>query len=194
MSSTVKIRKRRSFSAIPDDILEDTRMRTETRMVLGWLIGRPDGWEVRVGHVQRTLGLTRPRWVKVRKELEVYGFLLQIRKRDGNGHFVWEHIVTDTPNVPRTAIVSKSNDGKTIDGKPYDITTEPNHNHLNTPLTPTVKISQECFEKAKDRFKGRNIEFLEEEWRAAILQKGELPRNPDLAFMGWAAVYVKNHA
>lgn len=61
MSSTVKIRKRRAFSAIPDDILQDTRMRTETRLVLGWLIGRPDGWEVRVKHVQHILGLSRDR-------------------------------------------------------------------------------------------------------------------------------------
>jgi len=193
MSSTVKIRKRRSFSAIPDDILQDTRMRTETRLVLGWLIGRPDGWEVRVGHVQRTLGLTRPRWVKVRKELEAYGFLLQIRKRNGNGHFVWEHIVTDTPNVPRTTIASKSNDGKSIDGEPHDIPTESNQDYLNTPLNPPVQISQACFEKAKERFHGRSIEFLEQEWRAAILQKGALPKNSDLAFLGWAAVYVKNH-
>jgi len=193
MSSTVKIRKRRSFSAIPDDILQDTRMRTETRLVLGWLIGRPDGWEVRVGHVQRTLGLTRPRWVKVRKELEIFGFLLQIRKRDGNGHFVWEHIVTDAPSVPRSTIVSKSNDGQSIDGEPHDIPTGPKHNHLNTPLYPPVQISSACIKKAKERFQGRSIEFLEEEWRVAMLQKSEAPKNPDKAFLGWAAVYVKNH-
>jgi hypothetical protein len=37
MSSQITIKKRRSFSAIPDDILEDSRMRPETRLVLGWL-------------------------------------------------------------------------------------------------------------------------------------------------------------
>ncbi len=198
MSSTVKIHKRRSFSAIPDDILEDTRMRTETRLVLGWLIGRPDGWEVRVSHVQRVLGLSRPRWVKVRKELEAFGFLLQIRRRDGNGHFVWEHVVTDTPNLPRATIVSKTNDGKSIDGEPHDIPTKQNQDHLNTHLNPPqnislVHISQVCFEKATERFQGRNIEFLEEEWRAAMLKKGTPPKNPDKAFLGWAAVYVENH-
>ena len=151
MSSTVKIKKSHAFSVIPDAILEDTRMRMETRLVLGWLIGRPDGWEVRVGHVQRKLGLSERRWVTVRKELEALGYLRQIRRQQADGKFVWEHIVFDTPMVgapePETTIPPKPQDGsktqqtippKTMDGSPMhgqcgDITTTIKQENINTP-------------------------------------------------------------
>ncbi|NQV48056.1 MAG: hypothetical protein HQ504_09775 [Rhodospirillaceae bacterium] len=136
MSSTVKIRKRRPFSAIPDDILQDTRMRTETRLVLGWLIGCPDGWEVRVKHVQHILGLSRDRWSKSRKEMEQCGYLQQVRKKNGDGTFRWEHFVTDTPNVPKDTIAGKSSDGEPSAGKPGHITPSIQQQESNTPLNP----------------------------------------------------------
>ena len=194
MSSVVKIQKRRAFSAVPDDILEDTRMRTETRLVLGWLVGRPNGWEVRVGHVQRMLGLTRPRWVKARKEMELFGYLLQIRRQKVNGHFVWEHIVTDTPKVSKSTIVLKSNDGKTIDGKPHDIATESNQDKLNTSLNGSIAITQKCFEQARQRFSGYDIHSLESEWLGWHKNTNKpFPKNPDQAFLAWAQTYIKNH-
>lgn len=218
MSGTVKIRKRRSFSAIPDDILEDTRMRTETRLVLGWLIGRPDGWEVRVGHVQHVLGLSERRWVTVRKELEALGYLRQIRRRNAEGKFLWEHIVSDTPMISdpepegdESSIPPKPQDGpearKTIPPKPMhgssmhgqrgDITTSSHQENLNTPppypLPEGVAITQACHDEAAERFRGYSIEALEDEWQKAVQRRGEIPRNPDKAFLAWAAVYASNH-
>lgn len=189
MSSQITVNKRRSFSAIPDDILEDTRMRPETRLVLGWLIGRPDGWEVRVGYVQRVLGLTKPRWAKARKEMEACGYLEQLRRKSTNGKFVWEHFITDSPTMVR-----KSTDGKSIDGKPGDITTPPHQQDSNTPLNGPVAITTACAEEARRRFPGFSIEALEDEWRSWLRQKGGAPPHvPDEAFMAWARTYTKNH-
>lgn len=200
MNGTVKIRsKRPPFSVIPDYILEDTRMRTETRLVLGWLIGRPNSWEVRVASLQRTLGLSRDRWSKAKREMEKYGYLQQIRRKRADGTFVWEHIVTDEPMGALNSIAGKSSNGKSSNGKPgagkpSNITTSNQQQESNTPLNPPLQITQACIEQARERFKGRSIEFLEEEWRAAVHKKGGLPRNPDKAFLGWAALYVANHA
>lgn len=194
MSSTVKIRKHRAFSAIPDDILEDTRLRTETRLVLGWLIGRPDGWEVRVKYVQHILGLSRDRWAKSRKEMEQHGYLHQVRKQNPDGTFRWEHFVTD---VPETSIAGKSSDGEASAGKPGDITRESQQDNKNTPppypLPDDVAITQACAEEAAQRFEGYSVEALEEEWQKAVQRRGEVPQNPDKAFLAWAAIYTQNH-
>lgn len=193
MSSVVQIKKRRSFSAIPDDILQDKRMRCETRLVLGWLIGRPDGWEVRVNNVQYTLGLSRDRWRKARKEMQQFGYLLQIRKQQPDGTYKWLHIVSDTPMDTKETIVAKSNDGEADEGKPNDITTETNQNKLNTPLNPPVAITQACYEEARQNFQGYDIHVLEATWKEWLSGKKEEPKYPDRAFLAWARTYTQNH-
>lgn len=147
MSSTIKVKKRRAFSAIPDDVLQDTRMRTETRLILGWLLGRPEGWTIYVSHVQRTLGVSRPRWAKARKEMEALGYLSQSKYQDSGGKFHWEHIVSDAPTLEFKTIASKPNDGSPIDGKSGDKATQPEQKNKNTPLNPPM-ISMACYEKA----------------------------------------------
>jgi len=193
MSGMVKIRKRRPFSAIPDDILQDIRMRTETRLVLGWLIGRPDGWEGRVKYVQHILGLSRDRWSKSRQERERYGYLQQIRKQRPDGTFQWEHAVTDTPSVPALTIAGKSSDGKTSDEKSGDITTTLKQNKLSTPLNPPVAITQACYEKARRDYQGYDIDAMERAWKEWLGRKRERPRDSDSAFLAWAKTYVQNH-
>lgn len=217
--SNIRVQRRQApFSVIPDYVLEDTRMRPDTRLVLGWLIGRPDGWEVRVGVVQRKIGLSERRWVTVRKELEALGYLRQIRRQNAEGKFVWEHIVSDTPMIDepepegdettippkpqdglntRKTIPPKTMDGSSMHGQRGDITTSPHQEKLNTPppcpLPDCVAITQECAEEAVQRFEGYSVEALEEEWQKAVQRRGEIPRNPDKAFLAWAVIYTQNH-
>ncbi len=168
-------------------------MRTETRLVLGWLIGRPDGWEVRVKHVQHILGLSRDRWSKSRKEMEQYGYLRQIRKKNGDGTFRWEHFVTDTPSPSEDAIAGKSNDGEASTGKPGDITPSIKQQEFSTPLNPPWGISQACYEEARNSFRGYDVDHLEGTWKEWASGKIEPPKNPDRAFLAWARTYTKNH-
>ena len=191
MSGSLKIQKRRSFSVVPDYVLEDRRMRPETRLVLAWLIGRPDGWEVRVRQVINVLGLSRDRWSRARREMQDCGYLKQSRHRKSDGSFEWEHVVTDAPS--EHAIAGFPGNGDSGDGKPGDITTPPHQQDSNTPLNPPASITQACFEEAQRRFGGYSVEHLEERWRAWVNDKGEVPKNLDKAFLAWAATYVRNH-
>lgn len=68
MKGTFKVKKRRSFGCIPDDILEDIRIAPEARCVCGWMVSRPDGWEIRIAHVQRVLGLSDSSWGRIKKQ------------------------------------------------------------------------------------------------------------------------------
>ena len=56
-----------------------------------------------------------------------------------------------------------------------------------------MAITQACHDEAAERFRGYSIEALEEEWQKAVQRRGEMPRNPDKAFLAWAAVYANNH-
>jgi hypothetical protein len=52
---------------------------------------------------------------------------------------------------------------------------------------PTIKLNQETFQKAREAM-GENrldVYVLEQEWRDWIAKKGELPKNPDAAFIGF---------
>jgi len=193
MSSVVRIQKRRSFSAIPDDILEDTRMRTETRLVLGWLIGRPDGWEIRVGFIQYKLGLSRGRWATTRKEMEKFGYLQTKRWQKIDGTFQWEFTVTDEPDTSETNIAGFSGDGQTSDGKPCNITTQSKQHNFNTPYSPPIEISETCYVEAKQKYSGYDIDALIGQWKEWLRQKKIKPEIPDKAFLAWVVTYTKNH-
>jgi len=191
---TVKVTKRRSFSAIPDDILEDKRMRTETRLVLGWLVGRPNGWIIRVRHVMAALGLSEGRWKTSRQEMEKYGYLQQVRKGTEEGTFLWEHDVTDTPILPKNAIGEFSTDGSSTGGKPTDLTSSHNQEDLNTSLNGSVAITQVCFEQARQMFSGYDIHILETKWQSWIkITNKPFPKSSDQAFLAWAKTYTKHH-
>lgn len=50
---------------------------------------------------------------------------------------------------------------------------------------PPINLKTETFEKAKQAARGFDIYYLEQEWREWIDKKGERPKNPDLAFVGF---------
>ena len=52
---------------------------------------------------------------------------------------------------------------------------------------PTIRLNPETFEKAREAM-GENrldVYYLEGEWRDWIAKKGEMPKNPDKAFIGF---------
>ena len=51
--------------------------------------------------------------------------------------------------------------------------------------TLPFQLSMETFEKAKTVAPRLDVYSLEQEWREWITKKGELPRNPDTAFIGF---------
>ena len=57
-SDEITLVRRRSFSVVPDDILLDKRMSLRARLVLGWMVGRPEGWIFSVRQMQMALGMT----------------------------------------------------------------------------------------------------------------------------------------
>ncbi len=94
----VEVRKRRPFSAVPDDILTNCGLSERARLLLAWMIGRPDGWNFYVTQIRATFRLSKEQWRAARRELEKCGYWLSERKRNASGKLTWRHFVFDEPN------------------------------------------------------------------------------------------------
>jgi hypothetical protein len=96
----IVVRKRRSWSSVPDDVLEDLRLNPRSRLLLAWMLGRPNDWKIQVGHMLKVLGVSEYEWRSSRAELQRHGYYLQLRVRQANGSFAWKKEVFDPPVPP----------------------------------------------------------------------------------------------
>ncbi|MDP2821157.1 MAG: hypothetical protein Q8O52_00550 [Sulfuritalea sp.] len=96
-NDVITVHKRRKWSAVPDDVLEDIRLSLRARAVLGWMLGRPDGWEIQIEHMLRVLGMTEFVWAAIRTELQQAGYYRQTWVRQANGTLAWFKDVLDPP-------------------------------------------------------------------------------------------------
>lgn len=94
---TVTLRRRHAFSVVPDAILTHPRLSHASVRALAWALGRPDGWELRIGYWCEQCHLTDKSWPSVKKQLMSEGFLRQWKTRGERGVFVWHQEITDDP-------------------------------------------------------------------------------------------------
>lgn len=96
--SKIEVKKKLAWSSVPDALLTNSGLSWRGRVILGWMLGRPEGWELYVSHIQKVFGLSQEQWKATRKELEATGFFKQRRERDEKtGAFIWHNVVTDAP-------------------------------------------------------------------------------------------------
>lgn len=123
MTSSLKIRKTRNdpWTTVDNRVFYDLRLSLEARAVLGWMLGRSDGFEIRIGPLCRMLGVSDTKWRRIRGELTAAGYFVQAKRPGAGGRFVWENEVTDYPldRVPSPfhTIPLKSTDGYSKSGE-----------------------------------------------------------------------------
>lgn len=128
----IKVRKKRAYSAVPDDVLTNKSLSVSARLVLAYMIGRPDGWVIYVSQVCYAIGIgTGGKWRGVRNELEKAGYFRQMRVRGEDGKIKWHHEVTDDPTILskptdgdpsyQNPLMEGPSDGETIHGGRQDI-------------------------------------------------------------------------
>ena len=111
----VKIIKRRAWSAVPDDLLQDKRISLKARAVMAWIVGRPADWILYIRQMQVALGMTETMWKSIRSELEAACYYRQQRVQLMNGKIHWEKTFTDEPLQPTPSSPPMA---KTIGGEP----------------------------------------------------------------------------
>lgn len=99
------------YAKIPQSVFCNKCLSLEARLVLGWLIGRPPGWILNIGHMTNELGISEQKWRRIRNELISEGFFNQQKKKTKNGTYQWKHTWTTEPTLQNPSS-GESNDGK----------------------------------------------------------------------------------
>jgi hypothetical protein len=80
------------WGAVPEKLLEDTRLGPGARVLGAWICGRPPGWVFRPVHIRATLGYGKDAYRTARRELIACGYLSMDSERTTGGRYgppVW---------------------------------------------------------------------------------------------------------
>jgi len=177
-NDSITVRKRRTWSAVPDDVLEHPRLSLRARAVLGWMLGRADGWVIQVEHMLRVLRMTEYVWASVRSELQEAGYYRQTRVRQANGTITWIKDVLDPPEqpsprepgmvktIPGSARDGLAARGAAMHGSLGDIPPVVDQNEIPPPPTSSNEPAAKVISKPADSVVA--VEFLDELVEAAF--------------------------
>lgn len=121
--SIIRVRKDARYFTASNEPFVDKRMSWETRGLMGYLLTKPDNWQVRIEDLiaQGPAGLHKLR--RMLSEARLYGYMNRIRYTNEDGTFGWITEVFESPSQnpnPSTSI-RKSTSGLSTSGKPADI-------------------------------------------------------------------------
>jgi hypothetical protein len=100
----------------PKAVIENASISVEARWLLVYLLGKPDGWIIRVADIQNRTGWGRDKTRKHIKELVEAHYLLPEYNRDGGRFAAMRFVVLDEPGQPETTWDDR--DGLPVTGKP----------------------------------------------------------------------------
>jgi predicted GIY-YIG superfamily endonuclease len=87
------------FANIPRAMINDAQLSWAARGLLAYIFSKPDDWEVRSYDLMRQGGIGRDALRSILQELVLYGYLHREKRRQSDGHFIWESIVYEIPFV-----------------------------------------------------------------------------------------------
>lgn len=102
----IRTEKQRRFTTVDNAPFEDRRLRLDTRGLLGYLLTKPDGWEIRIDDLlrleepedgsRRPLG--REKIFRMLRELKTYGYLYRTQVNGEGGQFETVCYLYENPN------------------------------------------------------------------------------------------------
>ncbi len=106
MEPTIKrLPRRRQYVIIEQTLVEDSRLSWAARGILGYLLSRPDNWQVRVTDLCRRGDLSRDSIYKLLKELRRFGYVTYHCRRNNRGQYQGGfYSVHESPEPPHTEI------------------------------------------------------------------------------------------
>jgi len=134
--SIIRVRKDAKYFAASNEPFNDTRLSWETRGMMGYLLSKPDGWEVRMADLQKQGPAGRDKLRRMLSEARMYGYMNRIRKTLPGGKFDWTTEVYESPSLnpkPQTSggfsatgkkkkpVAGLPQVEKPVTGKPVDI-------------------------------------------------------------------------
>lgn len=154
MKAAFNVRKKLTFSSVPDVVLQDKGLSFAARVTLGWMLGRSDDFQIQIKYMIEKLGLSDKTWPRVRRELIARGFFRQIKHKNDDGKFEWTQEVTDAPFYDQPPLLPKGGmesippkrrDGEGRDAKGGDIPIGLYQSDFTTlPPNPPAPLAAAC--------------------------------------------------
>ena len=90
------------YTVIDRRVLEDERLSWAARGILGYLLAKPDDWQLRIGDLRRRGDLGRDALYRVLKQLRAHGYVERRVVRDARGRIAEiEYLVHEVPSAVR---------------------------------------------------------------------------------------------
>jgi len=133
--SIVRVRKDARYFTASNEPFVDSRLSWETRGLMGYLLTKPDNWQVRLEDLQKQGPAKLHKLRRMLAEARMYGYMNRIRISNQDGTFDWITEVFESPsqNPNPSSSVRFSTSGLSTSGKPADI--------VSTDLTSTESIN-----------------------------------------------------
>jgi len=98
-ATIVRVHKTGKFVMVDNAVFEDERLSWEARGLLGYLLSKPDNWQVRLFDLVRRGPAGEHKIRRMLRELEQYGYLRRERFRRVDGTFGWSCTIFEDPNL-----------------------------------------------------------------------------------------------
>jgi DNA-binding transcriptional ArsR family regulator len=182
--------------------VEDSRLSWAARGILGYLLSRPDNWQIRVTDLSRRGDLSRCSIYKLLRELREFGYVTYHRQRNTNGQYRGGiYNVHETPEPPCTKIPHVATpDVVTPDvAAPDTVKPETLTNTEHNLITSTIYKNNNDSLTTTTHRSGSDTEFIfpkeilkEERAQAANLIKSLSPKLAQQILDEWAGIIAAN--
>lgn len=126
--TTIRVAKRRRFTSVDRDTLNDKTISFKARGVLVWLLDKPDDWTTSQERIEREGIEGREAIASAIKELETAGYIRRTRSRDGHGQWHVEWTVYERPGtasrIPLAVAGNPSTETRTVSTETSDTETD----------------------------------------------------------------------
>ena len=121
--SIVRVKKDARYFSASNEPFNDKRLSWETRGLMGYLLSKPNNWQVRMDGLEKAGPAGNHKLRRMLAEARQYGYMNRIRITLPGNKFDWITEVYESPslNPNPTASYRKSTSGFSTSGKPPDI-------------------------------------------------------------------------
>ena len=120
--SIIRVRKDKRYFTASNEPFNDKRLSWEARGLMGYLLSKPDSWEVTMADLEKNGPAGEHKLRRMLAELRAAGYMNRIRVTLDNKRFDWITEVYESPNQnPRPASRRFSTSGSSTSGKLPDI-------------------------------------------------------------------------
>lgn len=95
--SILRVLKRETFTSIDNRLLRDKRLSFAARGLMGYLLSKPNDWEVNVKDLINQSPAGRDAAYSLLTELAKFLYIARIKRKGPRGYFIYETVVSEVP-------------------------------------------------------------------------------------------------